>query len=189
MAEMTITEGLAEIKTIGKRLQKKKEAVLNNIARDSRLKDPLAGADGATSESFVAGERQAIQDLERRIVSIRIAIQRKNLETAFTIGENTYTIQEWLDFRRDVSVGRQNFYAQMNNAITNIRTKAQATGARVTGIGSSAAIVAAGEKQPVEILLHLDERQLLKDQEGLEQVLGELDGKLSLLNATTVINV
>lgn len=189
MAEMTITEGLAEIKTIGKRLEKKRAAVLANIARDSRLKDPLADGEGATSEGFISQERQAIMDLERRVVAIRVAIQRKNLETSCTVGENTYTIQEWLDFRREVADGRKHFLNQMNAAITGIRAKAQSQGARVTGIGNAAAVVAAGDKPVVEILLHLNERELMKDQEGLEQVLGELDGKLSLLNATTVISV
>jgi hypothetical protein len=41
----------------------------------------------------------------------------------------------------------------------------------------------------VEFVLHLDEKNLLEEQEDLEQTLGELDGKLSLLNATTVIDV
>ncbi len=66
---MTITEALAEIKTIGKRLEKKKQAVLTNIGRDSRLKDPLDD-----SVKFVKEERQAIEDLEKRIVTIRTAI-------------------------------------------------------------------------------------------------------------------
>lgn len=38
---MTITEALAEIKTIGKRLEKKRAAIAGNLARDSRLKDPF----------------------------------------------------------------------------------------------------------------------------------------------------
>src|SRR6266851_1458935 len=96
---MTITEALAEIKTIGKRLEKKKQAVLANIGRDSRLKDPLED-----SVKYVAQERQAIEDLEKRIVAIRTAIQKKNLETPCTVGENTFMVQEWLNLRKEVLV-------------------------------------------------------------------------------------
>lgn len=183
---MTITEALAEIKTIGKRLEKKKQAVLQNIGRDSRLKDPLDGG----SLEFVKRERQAIEDLEKRIVAIRTAIQRSNLETRATVGSDTYSVQEWLNFRREVSANRQMFLASMNQAIKQIREKVQRDGGRVTFAGAAAtAMVQAGEKQPIEILIHLDERALLEEQEGLEKILGDLDGKLSLLNATTVIEV
>lgn len=182
---MTITEALAEIKTIGKRLEKKKQAVLANIGRDSRLKDPLED-----SIAYVKQERQAIEDLEKRIVRIRTAILRKNLETPCTVGENTMTIMEWLNFRNEVAEKRQMFLTSINTAVRQIRDKVQREGGRVTFAGAAAVASAdSGDKKPIEILLHLDEKELLAEQEGLEKTLGDLDGKLSLLNATTVIDV
>lgn len=189
MSEMTITEALAEIKTIGKRLEKKRQAVLQNLARDSRLKDPLADDKGETSEKYVAQERQSIEDLEKRVVLIRTAIQKKNLEATCTVGDNTMTIQEWLNFRKDIADGRRIFLTGIGRQISVIRENANRQGARVTGAGLAQVAVASGEKPPVEIVLHLDEKKLLADQEGLEQIMGELDGKLSLLNATTVISI
>lgn len=186
----TITEALAEIKTIEKRLEKKRQAVANNLARDSRLRDPLASADGMTSEKFIAQERQAIEDLEKRIVHIRTAIQRKNFETPCKVSETTMSIQEWLNFRRDIADKRKLFLMTMTSQVRSLREQAQQKGARVTGVGiSSQAIVQAGDKPPVELILHLDEKQLLQSTEQHEQIMGELDGKLSLLNATTVIDV
>jgi len=183
---MTITEALAEIKTIGKRLEKKRQAVLANIGRDSRLKDPLEGG----SVEYVKRERQAIEDLEKRIVAIRSAIQRSNLGTTTKVGDNEMSIQEWLNFRREIASPRQLFLASMNQAIKQIRDKVQREGGRVNFAAAAAqATVTTGEKQPIEILIHLDEKTLLEEQEGLEKVLGDLDGKLSLLNATTVIEV
>ena len=183
---ITITEALAEIKTIGKRLEKKKQAILTNIGRDSRLKDPLED-----SVRFVAQERQAIEDLEKRIVAIRTAIQRSNLNTPCTVGENTMMVQEWLNFRREISANRQHFLASINQGVKQIRDKIQAQGGRVTFAAAAAVaqVAADGEKKPPEVLLHLDEKKLLEEQEGLEKVLCDLDGKLSLLNATTVIEV
>jgi hypothetical protein len=182
---MTVTEALAEIKTIGKRLEKKKQAVLANVGRDSRLKDPLTD-----SVAYVASERQAIEDLEKRIVAIRTAIQKKNLEVKCKVGDNEMTVQEWLNFRREIATARQIFLNSLNTGIRQIREKVNREGGKVTFAAAAAQTnVSMGEKQPVEILLHLDEKRLLEDQEGLEKVLGDLDGKLSLLNATTVIEV
>lgn len=186
---MTITEALAEIKTINKRLEKKRESVISMIGRDSRLKDPLANDEGMTSQKYVAQERQAINDLEKRIVTIRTAIQEKNLTTPCTVGGTTMPIQDWLNFRRDISMGRQRFLMQLNQGIRNIRAQAQQKGGRVVAAASAQATITTEANAPPEILLHLDERELLTEQEGLEQTLGELDGKLSLLNATTVIEV
>lgn len=186
----TITEALAEIKTIEKRIEKKRQAVLNNLARDSRLRDPLADADGMTSEKYVAQERQAIEDLETRIVLIRTAIHRKNLETSCKVGDTTLTVQEWLNFRRDVADKRKFFLTSITSYIRSLREQAQQKGARITGVGiSSQAIVQSGDKPPVELVLHLDEKKLIEATEQHEQTMGELDGKLSLLNATTVIDV
>jgi hypothetical protein len=183
---MTITEALAEIKTTGKRLEKKRQAVLSNIGRDSRLKDPLEGG----SIEYVKRERQAIEDLEKRIVTIRTAIQKKNLETKTKVGDIEMTVQEWLNFRREISSNRQLFLGSINQAIKQIRERAQREGGKVSFAAAAAqANISTGDKQPVEILIHLDEKTLLDEQEKLEKVLGDLDGKLSLLNATTVIEV
>ncbi len=182
---MTITEALAEIKTIGKRLEKKKAAVMQYMARDSRLMDPLS-SDGGSVE-YIKSERQSIEDLEKRIVSIRTAIQKSNLATQATVGENAMSIAEWLTFRREVAAGRQQFLASMNNGIRNIRDKVQKEGGRV--VAAVAAVADSGSRPVVEIIVHFDEKELLNEQEDLEKTLGDLDGKLSLLNATTVIEV
>jgi len=181
---MTITEALAEIKTIGKRLEKKRSAIAANLARDSRLKDPFED-----SVKYVASERQAITDLESRIVAIRTAIQKSNLETKTTVNDKTMSVGEWLTFRREVAPGRQAFLGQLNQGIKQMRDKVTRDGGRVTsGVASATAIVEAN-KPTIEIVLHLDEKALLEEQELLEKTLGDLDGKLSLLNATTVIDV
>jgi hypothetical protein len=78
--KLTITEALAEIKTINARLQKKRESIGTNLMRDSRIKDPMESEGG--SEEFIRKETQAIDDLQKRIVSIRTAIQQQNLVTA-----------------------------------------------------------------------------------------------------------
>lgn len=177
----TITESLAEIKTIGKRIEKKRQSIATYLARDLRLKDPLEKDGG--SVKFIAAERQGISDLENRIVAIRTAIQRSNLSTATAIGNRTLTVAEWLTWRREVSNGAQSFLTSLNNGIRQIREKAQKDGGRVVSSSSDS-----DTKPVLEIVVNVDEKALLEEQENMEKTLGELDGRLSLLNAITTID-
>lgn len=177
----TITEALAEIKTIGKRIEKKRQSIAMYLARDSRLKDPLEKDGG--SVKFIASERQSIADLENRIVNIRTAIQKSNLETRTLINGRELSVAEWLTWRREISNGSQGFLNSLNNGISQIRAKVQKEGGRVVTPGSSES-----ESKPVlEFVVNIDEKLLLEEQENMEKTLGELDGRLSLLNATTVV--
>ena len=72
--QTTITEALAELKTLGKRIEKKRESVAMFLTRQDGLKDPLE-KDGGSVE-FIKRERQAVKDLEQHHVNIRLAIQR-----------------------------------------------------------------------------------------------------------------
>lgn len=176
----TITEALAEIKTIGKRIEKKRQSVATYLARDSRLKDPLEKDGG--SAKFIISERQGIADLENRIVAIRTAIQKSNLQTQTAIGNRTLTVAEWLTWRREVAGGTQGFLNGLNAGIRGIREKAQKEGATIVQTATDS-----DGKSLREVIVNIDEKALLEEQENLEKTLGDLDGRLSLLNATTVI--
>ncbi len=134
--KITITEALQEIKTINKRLESKRRNILSYVGRDNRVKDPLE-KEGGTVE-FIKKERQALSDLEKRIISIRTAIQRSNLQTS--------------------KEGRV-VVPLVNEATSN----------------------------PGDVVVHLEEKAILEEQEKHDVVVGDLDGRLSLLNATTVI--
>ena len=186
MAKLTITEALQEIKTIGKRLEKKRGSIGQYLARDSRVRDPLSKDGG--SEKFISEERQAVSDLENRIISIRTEIQKSNLSSALVVAEKSRTVAEWLTWRREVSGTQVQFLRQMASGLAKIRTEIQSKGGRVL-----AAAVAVNEafdpNGPPEVIVNIDEKSLIEEQEKLEQQLGDLDGKLSLFNATTVIDV
>lgn len=179
MAKLTITEALAEIKTIKARIQKKRENVMRYFARDSRMRDPLSD-DGGSIE-YVKRERQGIADLEERTVKIRSSIQAANLATTLTLGEKTRTLADWLNWRRDVSEGSKTFLAQMVGSLNSVRQQAQKQGISVSDKDSGSAVP--------EIVVAVNEKQLAGEVEGIETLLGDLDGRLSLLNATTFIEV
>lgn len=177
---ITITEALAEIKTIGKRIEKKRQFVGAYVARQEIVHDPLANQGG--SAKALVEERQAIADLEARIVAIRLAINAANNSTTVLVGSTTRSIAEWLTWRRDVVPGRKQFIAQLQNQLANLRREAQQKGLTITQ-------TVGAQPSDKNIVVNLDERALATEAEELETTLGTLDGLLSLKNATTTITV
>lgn len=180
---MTITEALAEIKTIGKRIAKKREAVQAYLARQEMLKDPLA-ADGGSVE-FIKRERQAITDLEERVVGLRRAIARANAETVVAVNGDKRSIADWLTWRREVAPGKQQFLGALRNRVEQIRREALSKGVNV--VAAASAVVSGGEAKPTDVLVNVSEAELSQEIEAVETELGTLDGLLSLNNATTQI--
>ena len=185
MPEITITEALQEIKTITARLEKKRNAIGRYIGRDARARDPFE-ADGG-SEKYVREERQSITDLEERIVSIRCAIQKANLSNLLKIGEVSRSVSAWLTWRREVAPGRKALIQSLSMAIASIRNDIQKKGGRAV-IQASAQVIS-DPTAPPEIVINLNEQGILKEIEHMEEILGTLDGRLSLFNAITIIEV
>ncbi len=175
---LTITEALAEIKTIGKRLIAKRAFIAQNLARMDGLKDPLEKDGG--SVDVIERERQAITDLETRIVALRRGIQRANTETPITIDGTVKTIADWLTWRRDVAPETKKFLMGIQGSIQQIRQQARTKGQNIVGSGSEATA-------PSDIIMNLNEGDLAHDIEEMENILGQLDGQLSLKNATVII--
>lgn len=176
---LTITEALAELKTIQKRIEKKREYVASYLARHEGFKDPLEKDGGSTV--VVARERQAIGDLETRHVAIRTRIQQANHATVIGINGLTKTIAEWLTWRKEIAPGAQATVHKLRNTITHARGQAQQKGYAVATAATATA--------PTDLVINIDEAALAAEAETLETVLGTLDGLLSLKNATVFIDV
>lgn len=176
---ITITEALAEIKTIDKRLDKKREFIRTYIARPDNIKDPHLKEGG--TPALIAAEQQGISDLEERIVSLRKGIQRANDKVEVTIQGKTRTISDWLIWRRDVAPKHQSYLSLISGALSQVRTQAQR---------NNVALVSSSEEaqKPNDIVVNLSEKKLADDIENMEVILGELDGILSLKNATVMID-
>jgi len=183
--KITITEALAELNTINKRLERKRASVLPYIVRDMKMVDPMAKSGG--SEKFIKEERQGIRDLEKRIIQIRTAIQKANLVNKITLGDQEMTVAEWLTWRREVSEHATTFLRQLNQSLMNARAQLEARGGRVIAAAAASVDMAPGDKP--QAVVNLDEKGLLEEQESMEKLLGDLDGKLSLFNATQTIEL
>ncbi len=179
MAQMTITEALAELKTLTARIMKKREHSSHYILRDSRAVDPL-NADGG-SIAFVEREWQAIKDLETRFVSIRRAISQVNLQTTLSLGNSSLCITDWLTWRRDIAPAKLSYYKNVHASIQRARKEAQN-------------LINKTENNPPNmlapsLLVNINESGLMTTIEEMEKMLSDLDGKLSLINATTTIDI
>lgn len=176
----TITEALAELKTIGKRLETKTKFVLTYLGRVEGIKDPLERDGGMISR--VAAERQAIKDLQERTIAIRRAIQKANVETVIVVEGASRSIADWLVWRREVAPAQKLFLEAMRNGINQARTQAKKQDGKVVGPG--------GETDNLhDVIISVSETELSQQIEHMETVLGGLDGQLSLKNATVTIDV
>lgn len=179
MERMTVTEALAELKTIAKRIEKKQEFVLGYLVRQEIQRDPLEKDGG--SPAAIERELQAIRDLGERQVSIRRGIANINAVTSLTIGKSARSIADWLVWRRECATTQKSVLERVNQKIQVIRRDAQQKGLAVTEPGKAGTLT--------DVVVNVNERRLAEDMEDFETVLGTLDGQLSLKNATTFIEV
>jgi hypothetical protein len=177
---MTISEGLAEIKTIAKRIEKKREFVRGFLFRQDQMRDPLEKEGGSFER--VRAERQAIADLLNEVVKIRSGIVRANSEVKVTINGTERSIADWLVWRRDVSKLVGECLGELQANLKSMRAQAQQKGLAVIGADK-------GAQAASDIIVNVNESELLKEVEAHEQTLGTLDGALSTINATNLISV
>jgi len=179
---LTITEALAETKTLDKRITKKREAIAGFLARQEKVKDPLAAEGG--SVQFIEREEQAIADLEERLIGIRRAILKANTETLVSVNGDTRSIQDWLTWRREVAPKQQAYLVAIRGGIQKVRQECQQK-----GLAMVQATAQVGTAEPNDVWVNVSEKELAERIEKLETVLGTLDGQLSLKNATTTVEV
>jgi hypothetical protein len=183
VAKITVTEALAELKTIDKRIEKKREFVNSYLVRQEMMKDPLEKDGG--SVSAIQRERQSMSDLLERKVTIRRAIQAANAANSIKVGNTTRTIADWLVWKRDVAPFLSQSLVEIRHKVEATRVDAQKKGVAVF---SGVAVVNDGAK-PADLIVNVNEQELADEIEQLEETLGTLDGQLSLKNATVKIDV
>jgi len=178
VATITISEALAEIKTINKRLSKKEEFIAEHLMRPEQMRDPLEGQGG--QRAAIISERQSMLDLQQRVVNIRLAIQQVNMTTDLTVLGVTKTMAAWLVWRRDVAPKEQAFLTKIRQGVAKLRQDLLKQGMKV---------VSGEQASGRDVLVNIDEKLLAEGSEHLERTLGELDGMLSLKNATIMITL
>jgi hypothetical protein len=175
--DITITEALAEVPTIAKKVSKKQQFVQDFLSRPAAVRDPHE-KDGGSAE-LIRRELQAIADNEQRLIAIRSGIAQSNAVTKITIGTTTRTVADWLTWRREIAPTQQMRLNGMANTLRTLRNKAQQQGVKV----------AENPEGFMDYIININERDLADQIEALETTLGALDGQLSLRNATVFITL
>lgn len=175
---LTITEALAEIAMLNKRIETHFAFVSARIARPAMMMDPLAG-EGGTGE-VLRRHRQAAKDLRERWVKLRSAVAKVNQGAELTIEGVTRSIADWIVWRREVMPGTKRELDQLAASVDNLRKQALQRGGAVKQESSD---------NQADIVLHISETELLAERDRLDKILGTLDGQLSLKNATTFVEV
>lgn len=177
---LTITEALAELRTIEKRLAKKRDFVKHNLHRPEQVADVFL--DDGGMEAVVLREMQSIGDLEERAIRIRDAITASNQVTGLVVGEKSRTVHQWLVWKREIVSHqislRQAISSELVRAEQGIRDKVY----RVQR-GSDGPV----EELPVRMVYALPRKRIMEELDEIETTLGQLDGKLTLSNSRTEI--
>lgn len=179
MTKITITEALSEINLIKKKIEHKKTSMQNLFVTASHAKDPYAEEGG--SAAFLKKEFQALTDLRTRFVKLRAAISVANMDTEVTINERTMSIHDWLTWKREIVKEEQTF---TNAVVTSVN-------ATLNQVQRSPQCYddAEGKKHLVVFNTNIDLPSFVKRQENLTTMLENLDGQLSLKNATVMVTL
>ena len=181
MPQITIQEGLTRKKTIFKRIEGLMLSCGGEaIAREAQKRDPYLSVGG--SAEFIQRRKQAIKDLFENYLTIVTQIQKVNLEVAFTIEGETYSVAAWLEWKRHIHGKLANFAAAQANAVKQVRDRCSREGRAV--------IKSATEEQaPTDAIVNVNEADLAKELDRLTKMLGTLEGLLSLNACTTKIEI
>lgn len=178
-SKITITEALQEVKTIDARIQKKREFIFNFLFRQNNQRDPHE-KDGGSAQ-LISRERQSINDLLERKIAIRNAINVANSTNSITIKDQTRTISEWLVWKRDVA---PTLKAVLNETAARLQSMRQDVSRKGLTVTQNAPA-----EVTLDVVVNVNEAELAKQIETLEETLSTLDGQFSLKNATISIEV
>lgn len=179
MEQITITEALAEVKLLEKKITKKTELVYSNLYRFDGETDPLEKEGGAPK--VLKQEVQAIFDLNARLLKIRAAITTANLSNEITIGKTTRSIFDWLTWKREVATKETGFYRAVH---TRLKTKIEEARNKPPAKQDEEGNWHLGKLVP-----NVDYTEFFRADEAAVEVLEQLDGKLSLKNATITVQI
>ena len=167
--EVSVTKALARIKTIESRLDQKRENVGAYAARDASRVDPIKEEGG--SPAYVGRLLNSIRDLESDLVGVRTAIQKSNFENKLTVCGETKTVQEWLNWRREVLPARKMF---LNDILRGVDMDRRHLARR---------------DRPDDLKVHFSEEQMREELAKLVEIEKTLDEELSVYNATVTVRI
>jgi len=179
MATLTLTEAFAEIAAIDRHLARKRHLLHLLAIRPGYLRDPLASAGGLAA--VAAQQQAAIEALEERWIVIRRAVRAVAQSVTITLGAETRPMADWLEWRRKVAYEQRKCLRTLREQIDDAWREARAANA--------AYAEGDGPDHAFGILVNLNEQELARQTELLEEAISGLEGQLSLKSATLTIEI
>lgn len=180
MEQITITEALSEVNLIKKKIKAAHEKVSGMLFRLEHQADPFASEGG--SAEVVKRELQSIGDLNGRLVGIRAAISRANLDNIIMINGFSQSIHNWLIWKREIAEIHSKFVA---NVINIVGGQQASNSARPQVYKDERS----GEVMIVKQVINIEYPKWLEMQARQTETFEKLDGQLSLKNATILISI
>jgi hypothetical protein len=176
---LTVTEALSEINLIKKKIEKKRETVLNSLIKPKHLKDKLESQGG--SREFIKAELQSMNDLMARHLKLKGSIAAANIGNMIAVNGVTRSIHDWLNWKRDLSAGDLQFNTQIHKDVQ----KHFDTLAKQPQVFKDDD----GKTHLLEYEANVEYGDFIKSSEAIQETLEKLDGQLSLKNATILLDV
>ena len=166
MDKMKLIEAMKELKLIVAKISRNREETIKYSSGLSNEK-PVFETEKAQSE-YVARLIQSTEDLVKRYLDLKSAIEYTNLKTKVTIHGETRSISEWLVYKRNLAGIRHHAYQAANDSVALGRKSKDAAALK-----------------DVQIVRYYDEAVMNAKLRNLIEILGSLDGTLEVINATT----
>jgi len=212
--EITLTEALAKLKLLDKKIQKKLyEIKLENIYLiDIQIgKSPKGKYTGLTSDEIAAQSQSYIDSLNQLIKNkneLKGKLAQANAVTTLSINGKEYTIVEAIERKRGLEQEKE-FVSALKNELSNIQNEYQRENEKAKNtvekllesrLGSDAKNQSAEETQKLsEGLIELYQAKIIDPinlqafietkEEEINNFETEVDIQLSIVNANTKINV
>jgi hypothetical protein len=177
---ITISEALQELKTIDKRIIAAKDFVLSYGIRQGSTIDPLDLEGG--SHKVVPAKLDSLRDLLERKLAIRSAINAKNSMVNITIAKQTRTVADWIVWRREAFKIELESWQALQRKVLDARQQCLTKGMSLKEDGTQPSKVN-------EVGCFITEGTISSRINQLNEIESTLDGKLSVVNATTTITV
>jgi len=181
MSTLSISEALAEIKLIDKKVAKKREDIFTHSTRFEHITDPFEKEVGG-SFGHLQRELQAIEDLLARRIKIRELISKANLENTVTVEHKTMNICSWLTWKREISAAHKKHLCDLKNLVERRLSE---------NITRPQLLKKDDNTDPIltKLISNLEISKLQKGIEELMTIEERLDGILSMKNAQITIEL
>lgn len=126
--KMTIHEALSELKVIGSRIEKE-IAHANFVITNKHSNDKINGQSIEDYKANVTSTYQKIRDLIRRRTAIKKAVVKSNAVTEVTIGDETMTVAEAIEYKNTGI----DYLVLLNNKMINEYTSVKSNVTRANG--------------------------------------------------------